>query len=250
MMVQMNFSIVADKVLLGTAPMMVSCLEPSLNSITVGMLLMPYSKATPGLSSVLSLYCRCMAENDVKSLLELSCNVSTRCKLRVSKQTALCTSLLASCWVSCEPCQVQVPASLAWTDAYSNGAGLPVLPAHCCLTTRSAHRQSHRWLHWNPAVAQHRGASYLWIGAAHFHVSMKAGHPSTTAAPSLAHSWSRDPLPLNQSTGWQCRVLHLRASAAAPQLALHTQTAVTLCIRLITCALTAAVTPFPSPASS
>ena len=76
MMVQMNFSIVADKVLLGTAPMMVSCLEPSLNSITVGMLLMPYSSATPGLSSVLSLYCRCMGKNSVKGLLELSCNVS------------------------------------------------------------------------------------------------------------------------------------------------------------------------------
>ena len=78
MMVQMNFSIVADKVLLGTAPMMVSCLEPSLNSITVGMLLMPYSSATPGLSSVLSLYCRCVARNNVKGLLELSCNVIAR----------------------------------------------------------------------------------------------------------------------------------------------------------------------------
>ena len=78
MKVQMNFSIVADKVLLGTAPMMVSCLEPSLNSITVGMLLMPYSRATPGLSSVLSLYCRCMGKSRVNGLLGLSFNISVQ----------------------------------------------------------------------------------------------------------------------------------------------------------------------------
>ena len=44
-------------VVLGTAPMTVSIFVPSLKIITVGMLRMPYSAATPGLSSVLSLNC-------------------------------------------------------------------------------------------------------------------------------------------------------------------------------------------------
>ena len=110
----MNFSIVADRVLLGTAPMMVSCLEPSLNSITVGMLLMPYSRATPGLSSVLSLYCRCTAQHNVSCLPELSCNVSAEAytlQHGLPEQMALCTSLLFSCWVPSEQQQQQVQVS-------------------------------------------------------------------------------------------------------------------------------------------
>jgi len=45
----------AVKVVLGTAPITVSFFSPFLNSMTVGMLLMPYSVAIRGLSSVLSL---------------------------------------------------------------------------------------------------------------------------------------------------------------------------------------------------
>merc|ERR1712078_372801 len=51
----MYFSIVWAKVCFGTAPITVSIFFPFLNIITVGMLLMPYSVATAGLSSVLSL---------------------------------------------------------------------------------------------------------------------------------------------------------------------------------------------------
>lgn len=46
------------RVVFGTAPMTVSILEPSLKNMTVGILLIPYSAATPGLSSVFSLNCR------------------------------------------------------------------------------------------------------------------------------------------------------------------------------------------------
>jgi hypothetical protein len=45
------------RVALGTAPMTVSIFWPFLKIMTVGMLRMPYSVATRGLSSVFSLYC-------------------------------------------------------------------------------------------------------------------------------------------------------------------------------------------------
>jgi hypothetical protein len=47
------------RVLLGTAPMTVSSFWPFLKIITVGMLRMPYSVATPGDSSVFSFSCGC-----------------------------------------------------------------------------------------------------------------------------------------------------------------------------------------------
>ena len=49
------FSMVDVNVAFGTAPMTVSIFLPFLKIITVGMLRIPYSVATPGLSSVLSL---------------------------------------------------------------------------------------------------------------------------------------------------------------------------------------------------
>ncbi len=53
----MYFSSVCTSVDLGTAPMTVSIFTPSLKNMTVGMLRMPYSVATPGLSSVFSFSC-------------------------------------------------------------------------------------------------------------------------------------------------------------------------------------------------
>lgn len=50
-----TFSTVCTSVLLGTAPMIVSIFLPPLKIMTVGMERMPYSVATPGDSSVLSL---------------------------------------------------------------------------------------------------------------------------------------------------------------------------------------------------
>ena len=52
-----NLSIVPVRVDFGTAPMTVSNFCPSLKTMTVGMLRMPYSVATLGLSSVFSLTC-------------------------------------------------------------------------------------------------------------------------------------------------------------------------------------------------
>lgn len=50
-------SMMETRVLLGTAPMTVSSFCPFLKIITVGMLRMPYSVATPGDSSVFSFSC-------------------------------------------------------------------------------------------------------------------------------------------------------------------------------------------------
>ncbi len=51
------FSMVCTMEAFGTAPMMASIFWPFLKIMTVGMLLMPYLVATPGLSSVFSLTC-------------------------------------------------------------------------------------------------------------------------------------------------------------------------------------------------
>lgn len=50
-----NFSKLVVNVVLGTAPMTVSLFSPPLKIMTVGMLLMPYLEAIPGLSSVFTL---------------------------------------------------------------------------------------------------------------------------------------------------------------------------------------------------
>ena len=54
-MPQRYFEIVPERVALGTAPTTVSTFWPPLNTISVGMLRMPYWLATFGFSSVLSL---------------------------------------------------------------------------------------------------------------------------------------------------------------------------------------------------